>query len=351
MSKATVSRHLNARSDLLTPDISARVAAAIRDLGYRPSAAAQGLKHGRSRLVGLVVADVTNPYSVAVLHGAEATFREAGYMVLLFNAGNDGRREREAMAALADYQVEGFIVHAPGGEAFALDAAVHRGKPVVLVDRRAGGVEPFDLVGLDNAGAARAGVAHLLDAGYRQLLFVGEPARGFSSRQERLAAFESELARRPQAAGASFESHAGDPAALDAALRALLRRADGAPAAVLSANAVVTLRVAAAAARVGAALGGRARPARLRRDRMGAAGRPRHQHAGAADRRHRPLRRGLPARTHAGHGAAAAPGAAAGDADRARLDAAAVAAPPVRAPSRRRTAPAGGARRGGFSRA
>jgi LacI family kdg operon repressor len=189
VSKATVSRHLNARSDLLTPDISARVAAAIRSLDYRPSPAAQGLKRGRSRLVGLVVADVTNPYSVAVLHGAEAAFREAGYMVLLFNAGNDGEREREAMAALADYQVEGFIVHAPGGDGAALDAAVRRGRPVVLVDRRAGEAAPFDLVGLDNAGAVRVGVAHLLDAGYRELLFVGEPHSGLSSRQERVAAF------------------------------------------------------------------------------------------------------------------------------------------------------------------
>ena len=255
VSKATVSRHLNDRSDLLTPDLSARVAAAIRALDYRPSPAARGLKRGRSRLVGLVVADVTNPYSVAVLHGVEAAFRAAGYMVLLFNAGNDGEREREAMAALTDYQVEGFIVHAPGSDAALLDPAVRRGKPVVLVDRRVGGA-PFDLVGLDNDGAVRLGVAHLLDAGYRQLLLVTEPASGVSSRQERVAAFHAELARQPQANGSSVESSAGDPLALDAALRQWRRRARGGPSAVFSGNAVVTLRVAAAAARLGVSLGG-----------------------------------------------------------------------------------------------
>lgn len=257
VSKATVSRFLNDRSDLLTADISARVAAAIRALAYRPSPAAQGLKRGRSRLVGLVVADITNPYSVAVLRGAEQAFRAAGYMVLLFNAGNDGEREREAIAALADYQVEGFIVHAPSGGAAALDAAARRGRPVVLVDRRPDGeATPFDLVGLDNRGAVRLGVAHLLDAGYRQLLYITEPSSGVSSRQERVTAFEAEVATQPGAKGASIESSAdGDPLALDAALCQLQRQARGRPCAVFSGNAVVTLRVAAAAARIGASFG------------------------------------------------------------------------------------------------
>jgi LacI family kdg operon repressor len=112
-------------------------------------------------------------------------------------------------------------------------------------------------VGLDNAGAVRLGVAHLLDAGYRQLLFVGEPHSGLSSRQERVAAFEAELARHPRAGGAGFVSQPGDAgaAALDAALLDLLRRTAGARAAVFSGNAVVTLRVAASATRIGAALG------------------------------------------------------------------------------------------------
>ncbi|MBP6536024.1 MAG: LacI family DNA-binding transcriptional regulator, partial [Xylophilus sp.] len=83
VSKATVSRVLNRRTDLLTPDIAARVDAAIRTLAYVPSPMAQGLKRGRSRLIGLVVADITNPYSVAVLRGAEKACQQAGYLVML----------------------------------------------------------------------------------------------------------------------------------------------------------------------------------------------------------------------------------------------------------------------------
>src|SRR3546814_4196601 len=71
VSKATVSRFLNHRDTLLSPEIASRVEAAIAQLGYSPSPMAQALKRGRSRLIGLVVADVTNPFSVAVLRGAD----------------------------------------------------------------------------------------------------------------------------------------------------------------------------------------------------------------------------------------------------------------------------------------
>src|SRR5690606_31981041 len=79
VSKATVSRFLNHRDTLLSAEIAGRVQAAIAELSYTPSPMAQALKRGRSRLIGLVVADITNPYSVAVLRGAEQACREAGY--------------------------------------------------------------------------------------------------------------------------------------------------------------------------------------------------------------------------------------------------------------------------------
>src|ERR1035437_2662102 len=109
VSKATVSRFLNHREELLTRDIATRVEVAITALAYSPSPMAQALKRGRSRLIGLVVADVANPFSVAVLRGAERACQDAGYLLMLFNLGNEAGREREAIEALLSYQVEGFI--------------------------------------------------------------------------------------------------------------------------------------------------------------------------------------------------------------------------------------------------
>lgn len=263
VSKATVSRFLNHRDTLLTRDIATRVEVAIAALAYSPSPMAQALKRGRSRLIGLVVADITNPFSVAVLRGAEKACQDAGYLLMLFNLGNDSQRESEAIQALTAYQVDGFILNTLGRDAGAAADAVRHGKPVVLVDRRHHDMQA-DFVSLDNAGAVRLGARHLAQAGYRELLFVSEPIKDVSSRMERAAAFRSFISDTAAAdiaqgaadlQGSTFESTAEDTDGLDMALRNLRQRAGQRLPGVLSSNAVVTLRVVAAMARLGWQLG------------------------------------------------------------------------------------------------
>ena len=252
VSKATVSRFLNHRERLLSPDIAARVEAAVAQLAYTPSPMAQALSRGRSRLIGLIVADITNPYSVAVLRGAEKACQDAGYLVMLFNLVNEIDREPEAIDALAGYQVDGFILNTLGRGAGLVDADALHGKPAVLVDRRHDGMHT-DFVSLDNSAAMKSACGHLVEGGYRELLYITEPLAGVSSRRERTAAFgDCITAHEPRVAGEVFESTGEDADALDAALRALHKRAKrGRKAAVLAGNAVVTLRVASAMARLG----------------------------------------------------------------------------------------------------
>ena len=254
VSKATVSRFLNHREKLLTKDIALRVEVAIAAIKKITSPMAQALKRGRSRLIGLVVADVTNPFSVAVLRGAEKACQEAGYLLMLFNLGNDSRRESEAISALSAYQVDGFILNTLGRDAKAAVQAALHGKPVVLVDRRHRGMQA-DFVSLDNAGAVRLAANHLVEGGYRELLFISEPIKNVSSREEREAAFRSfisdSVSNVADLQGRTFESTAEDPQALDDVLRELRQRAGKRLAGVVSSNAVVTLRVAAAMARLG----------------------------------------------------------------------------------------------------
>ncbi|OIQ69295.1 HTH-type transcriptional regulator KdgR [mine drainage metagenome] len=258
VSKATVSRFLNHRDKLLSKEIAARVELAVVDLAYSPSPMAQALKRGRSKLIGLVVADVTNPFSVAVLRGAEKACQEAGYLLMLFNLGNDSRRESQAIEALAAYQVEGFILNTLGHDIKAAADAARHGKPVVLVDRRHLGMQA-DFVSLDNAGAVNLGLCHLVEAGYRELLFVSEPVRDISSREERKAAFRAFISTATQGTaelhGHTFESIEGDEQGLDDALCSLRKRAGNGWPGVLASNAVVTLRIVAAMARLGWHLG------------------------------------------------------------------------------------------------
>lgn len=255
VSKATVSRFLNRREELLTPEIATRVERAINALGYSPSPMAQALKRGRSRLIGLVVADVANPFSVAVLRGAERACQEAGYLLMLFNLGNEANREREAIESLIAYRVEGLILNTLGGDQGAVADALSHGKPLVLVDRRHEGIQT-DFVSLDNVGAVRLAAGHLIEAGYRELLFVTEPLGRVSSRLEREAAFRAFVADHgPKVAGRTFESTSHDTDALDDALRQLRSRGRKGRIAVLAGNSLISLRVGAAAARLGWRLG------------------------------------------------------------------------------------------------
>ncbi|HWK71311.1 LacI family DNA-binding transcriptional regulator [Pollutimonas sp. M17] len=254
VSKATVSRFLNHRDTLLSPEIAGKVEAAVKQLGYVPSPMAQALKRGRSRLIGLVVADITNPYSVAVLRGAEQACREAGYLVMLFNLGNESERESAGIRALTSYKVEGFILNTMGRDAGAVLETARQGKPVVLVDRLHDGLD-VDFVSLDNRQAISLSGGHLLDAGYRDLLLVTEPLGTVSSRIERARAFKAFVAEQGSTvSGHSVESRAEAPELLDQALQSLRKGAQARPA-VITSNAVVTLRVVEAVARLGWRLG------------------------------------------------------------------------------------------------
>lgn len=249
VSKATVSRFLNHRETLLTPEIAARVEKAVAALGYMPSPMAQALSRGRSRLIGLIVADIANPFSVAVLRGAEKAAQQAGYLVMLFNLGNAGDREREAIEALAAYQVEGFILNTLGTDPGAADQVARHGKPAVLVDRKHAGMHA-DFVSMDNTDGVQKAVGHLSEQGWRELLYVTEPVSGVSSRIERAAVFRAAIAGAG-VAGQVTELPDGDPASVVQALRDLRRRAGRRPVAVIASNAVVTLRVAEAVATLG----------------------------------------------------------------------------------------------------
>jgi LacI family kdg operon repressor len=251
VSKATVSRFLNHRDTLLTPQIATRVEAAIEALGYSPRPMAQALKRGRSRLIGLVVADIANPFSVAVIRGAEKACQNAGYLVMLFNLGNALDREREAIKALASYQVDGFILNTIAATPIASEELARYGRPAVLIDRRHDEMQA-DFVSMDNVGAMRLALDHLVGNGYQELLYITRSTQGVSPRLERSAAFQHLLVQHaPGVQGRVAEIAEHNESELVDVLLSLRARAGQRPIAVVAGNAVVTLQVASAVRQLG----------------------------------------------------------------------------------------------------
>ena len=203
VSKASVSRFIGDDRALLSDAIALRIEQAISALDYRPNRMARGLKRGRTRLIGMLVADIRNPYSIAVMHGVETACRTHGYSLVVCNTDRDDEQECQHLAALRSYNIEGLIVNTLGHHLDQL-LELQREMPLVLVDRK---VEPLhsDLVGLDNPAAVRMALEHLQQQGYRDVLLVSEATDGTSSRLERLASFHREIAARPNLTGAVLE--------------------------------------------------------------------------------------------------------------------------------------------------
>ncbi len=243
VSKTSVSRFLGGELDALSDTIRHQVESTIKRLGYQPNQMARGLKRGRTRLIGMVVADVVNPYSIAVLKGAEAACQQNGYTLMLCNTGNDEQREKQSLAVLRSYSVEGIILHMQGRNQESLRELQHSGLPVVLIDRRLEGFD-FDLVGLDNLQSARLATRHLVERGFTDIALVTAPLAGVSSRQGRAEGFKATLSEYPACHGEVIEADPDDSAAFDAKVTQFIARRGERRTALLAANGVVTLRIA-----------------------------------------------------------------------------------------------------------
>jgi len=168
----TVSNVLN-HPDLVRPLTRARVEAAIKELGFIPNGSARQLRAGRSRCLGLVVLDVTNPFFTEVARGVEDYAQAAGYAVILCNSDEADDKERQYLRVLEEQRVRGILITPVHGRAPELRRIRDRGTPVVLLDRP--GSPGQCSVAVDDQCGGQIAVAHLLDLGHRSIALVNGP--------------------------------------------------------------------------------------------------------------------------------------------------------------------------------
>ncbi|MFW9078512.1 LacI family DNA-binding transcriptional regulator [Pseudomonas sp. P2757] len=248
VSKASVSRFIGDDRALLSDAIAQRIEQSIAELGYSPNQMARGLKRGRTRLIGMLVADIRNPYSIAVMHGVETACRAHGYSLVVCNTDRDDEQERQHLALLRSYNIEGLIVNTLGHHRNELHE-LQREMPLVLVDRKVDGLDS-DMVGLNNPQAIEMALDHLELRGYREILLISEPFDGTSSRIERVASFQQQIAQRPGLSGAVLETGPQLPTEI----HTFLNTSGDKPKALFCANGVAALACTLALREIGARL-------------------------------------------------------------------------------------------------
>ncbi len=189
VSKATVSRFLNKKFNLIAPDTVARIEQAIEKLNYFPSQIAQGVKRGNTKLIALIVSDINNPYSIELFQGAEKYAFENDYALLLFNTNDSFERETKILKSLSSYQVEGVIIQSLQIENYILYSY---SIPVVSVDREISNYK-CDLVGLDNKKSTKMMIDYLLNKKFNALLFVTENVHLSQARLIRTQTFKESI--------------------------------------------------------------------------------------------------------------------------------------------------------------
>ncbi|MFI6903467.1 LacI family DNA-binding transcriptional regulator [Nonomuraea sp. NPDC050394] len=179
---STVSRSFSA-PHLVNPATRDRVLAAADQLGYRPNRAARALTTGRTMNLGLIVADIANPFFPPLIKAAQSHARSHDYHVFVADTDEDPRAEEELLRTLAK-QVDGVILCSPR---LANDQIVRlaRDVPFVVVNRQ---VEGLPWVLMDVARGAALALEHLRGLGHRRLAYVRGPAGSWTSEEMRLAA-------------------------------------------------------------------------------------------------------------------------------------------------------------------
>jgi LacI family transcriptional regulator len=176
----------------VSPALEERVRAAIRDLDYYPNEIARSLKVKQTRMLGMIIPDITNPFFPEIIRGAEDTAFERGYFLVAANTDEQIGRERRIISALRSYRVGGILLaSAPGKDISHIRSTMQAGISIVCLDRAVSGVKT-DAVLLDNVRGGRECVRHLIQRGHSRIAII-TGSLTLQTGRERLRGYEDAL--------------------------------------------------------------------------------------------------------------------------------------------------------------
>lgn len=135
---------------------------------------ARQLKAGTSKTLGLIVPDASNPFFAEVARGSEIEAQEADYSLLMGNSGQDVERESKYFNLFQEQRISGVLVSPIEDVREEIESMRSQGTQTVLVDRKA---DPSICcsVSVDDIAGGRMALQHLIDQGYRNIIFVAGP--------------------------------------------------------------------------------------------------------------------------------------------------------------------------------
>ena len=180
VSVKTVSRVVNNQGEI-SEETRQRIKSVVREMGYRPNLVARGLVTQRTRTIGLIVPDITNPFFPEIAKGVQDACRLQDYNVYLCNSGESQQEELRALNSLAAQGVDGIIISPCYLANDSLSAFAEQFRPLVTINHD---FEHHNIgrVMTDNFHGAQLAIRYLLDKGHRKIGMIAgveqSPLRG-----------------------------------------------------------------------------------------------------------------------------------------------------------------------------
>ena len=171
VSAMTVSRVIN-NTGRISEATRERVKQVMEELGYVPNSMARSLVKQETKMLSLLITDITNPFYTTLARGAEDAAKRNGYKLLFGNSDEDYGKERDYVDMVLSTRVDG-VLFAPAGDASAdhLRLLQRHGVPFVLLDREVPGIAADRVLGDSREGARRL-TEHLIELGHRRIAMI-----------------------------------------------------------------------------------------------------------------------------------------------------------------------------------
>ncbi len=191
VSHSTVSRALT-NYPLVAEKTRRRIKLIARELGYAPNAIARGLVTQQTRVIGVIVTSIADPFVAEVVRGIEETAADNNYRVFLGTSHADPTREVNLVKALREWRVDGVIAASSRVGALYLPLLKEIGAPIVLINNQHEGAY-IHSVAVDNVQGGQLATRFLISQGHRVIGYFSGPSENSSSR-DRLAGYQRALA-------------------------------------------------------------------------------------------------------------------------------------------------------------
>ncbi|MEN1968896.1 substrate-binding domain-containing protein [Lentibacillus sp. N15] len=171
VSNSTVSQYLNKRFNYMSEGTKKRIEDAVEKLNYQPNYIARSLRQKKTSTIGVIVANILHTFSTQVIRSIEDYCHLHQFHVIVCNADDDPKKEKNYIKMLRAKQVDGLIVFPTGENLDLYKKLLDENYPLIFMDRLGPDGKGYSIL-LDNEKASSLAVQHLIDEGIKEIGIV-----------------------------------------------------------------------------------------------------------------------------------------------------------------------------------